>query len=219
MNGAQDLGGMMGFGPVAPDPDEPLFHQTWERRAFGLTLAMGATGAWSDDALRHACESLPPPDYLTSSYYEIWIKGLTRLLLANKLVSIHELYGDQPVEPGPLAASAVSAAEVPALLARGTDFRRETGEPPRFAVGAQVKARNEHKAGHTRLPRYARGRMGTVRRVHGAFVFPDSNAHGAGEAPQQLYTVGFSGRELWGESADSSLSVMLDLWESYLEPA
>ena len=100
MNGGQDLGGMMGFGPVMPETDEPIFHAEWERRALGLTLAMGATGAWTGDASRHARETLPPAEYLTSSYYEIWIKGLTKLLLAKGLVSIHELYGDQPIAAG-----------------------------------------------------------------------------------------------------------------------
>jgi nitrile hydratase beta subunit len=196
-----------------------LFHAAWERRAFGITIAMGATGAWTLDASRHARETLPPAEYLSSSYYEIWIKGLTKMLLSTGLVSIHELYGDQPIEPGRPLRRVPRAAEVPALLAAGSPCSRETTAPPRFEPGEAVLAKNEHKASHTRLPRYVRGRMGTVISAHGMFVLPDANAHGGGEAPEWLYTVRFTGRELWGEGADPSLTVMADLWESYLEPA
>lgn len=219
MDGGQDLGGMMGFGPVAPRRDEPLFHAEWEKRALGLTLAMGATGAWTMDASRHARESLPPPEYLTSSYYEIWIKGLTRLLLASGLASIHELSGDTGLSPGRPLPNTVSADEVPALLARGSPRDREATGPARFAAGDRVVPRTIFKTTHTRLPRYVRGRPGTVLAALGAFVLPDSNAHGRGEAPEWCYTVRFAGRDLWGEDADPALVVMADLWESYLDPA
>ena len=86
MNGAQDLGGMMGFGPVSPEPDEPAFHAEWEKRALAVTLACGGLGEWNIDMSRHARETLPPPEYLTSSYYEIWTKGLLKLLAARGLV-------------------------------------------------------------------------------------------------------------------------------------
>jgi nitrile hydratase beta subunit len=219
MNGGQDLGGMMGFGPVQPEKDEPIFHAEWERRALGLTLAMGATGSWTGDASRHARETLPPAEYLTSSYYEIWIKGLTKLLLSRGLVSIHELYGDQPIGPGQAVRRVIKAEEVPGLLAGGTPYARPASEPARFTVGDAVRVRNEHPAGHTRAPRYLRGRLGKVQAVNGAFAFPDSNAHGRGEDPHWCYTVRFMGTELWGKDADPSLTVMADLWEPYLGPA
>jgi nitrile hydratase len=219
MNGAQDLGGMMGFGLVAPEKDEPVFHSAWERRALGLALAMGATGSWSLDASRHARETLPPTEYLTSSYYEIWIKGLTKLLVAHGLVSIHELYGDQPIAIGKPLRRVVRGEEVAALLAEGTPCLREAAGPARFAVGDAVVARNIHKATHTRLPRYVRGRRGSVLCVNGTFVLPDSNAHGLGEAPEWCYSIRFTATELWGEGADPTLVVMADLWESYLDPA
>jgi nitrile hydratase len=72
---------------------------------------------------------------------------------------------------------------------------------------------------HTRLPRYVRGHVGEIERVLGFHVFPDSNAAGAGEAPQWLYTVRFDGLELWGEASDPNLRISVDAWESYLEPA
>ncbi len=76
MNGPHDLGGQMGFGPVAPEKDEPCFHAEWEKRALGLTLSSGAFGAWTIDESRHARENIPPADYLSASYYEIWTRAL-----------------------------------------------------------------------------------------------------------------------------------------------
>ena len=219
MNGAQDLGGMMGFGPIAIEQDEPWFHAEWERRAFGLTLAMGATGSWNIDMSRHARESLLPSDYLTSSYYEIWTKGVEKLVVAAGLVSDEELRLGQAVAELALIKRMLKAEDVPAVLARGGPAERPIKQPARFAVGERVRTRNMHPQGHTRLPRYARGKTGVVEPVHGAHVFPDANARGDGEQPQWLYTVCFLGRELWGQEADPTLSVSIDAWESYLEPA
>ena len=219
MNGAQDLGGMMGFGRIDMEPDEPWFHAQWERRAFGLTLAMGFTGAWNLDMSRHARESLPPAEYLASSYYEIWTKGLEKLVVRTGLVSPEELAAGRAFnEPAPVKR-VLKAEDVPAALARGGPASRAATHPARFAVGDRVLTRNMHPSGHTRLPRYPRAKQGVIERVHGAHVFPDTNAHGEGEHPQWLYTVRFSGRELWGEEADASLVVSIDAWESYLEPA
>jgi nitrile hydratase len=219
MNGAQDLGGMMGFGRIDMEPDEPWFHAQWERRAFGLTLAMGFTGAWNLDMSRHARESLPPAEYLASSYYEIWTKGLEKLVVRTGLVSPEELAAGRAFnEPAPVKR-VLKAEDVAEALARGGPADRVATNPARFAVGDRVLTRNMHPRGHTRLPRYARAKQGVIERVHGAHVFPDTNAHGEGEDPQWLYTVRFSGRELWGEEADASLVVSIDAWESYLEPA
>jgi nitrile hydratase subunit beta len=219
VNGAQDLGGMMGFGRIAYEPDEPWFHAAWERRAFGLTLAMGATGAWNLDMTRHARESLHPAEYLSSTYYEIWTKGLEKLLLRHGLVGEDELAAGQALASPAPVKRVLKAEAVPSALARGGPTDRPAERAARFAQGDEVGTRNMHPQGHTRLPRYARGKRGFVERVHGVFVFPDSNAHGQGESPQWLYTVRFSGPELWGEEADPSLVVSIDAWESYLEPA
>ena len=219
MNGGQDLGGMMGFGRVGYEPDEPWFHADWERRAFGLTLAMGFTGAWNLDMSRHARESLPRAVYLAASYYEIWTKGLEKLVVKTGLVSPEELkLGRGLSEPAPVGR-VLAAEEVPATLARGGSVERAAAHPARFAVGDRVVTRNMHPTGHTRLPRYARAKQGVVERVHGVHVFPDTNAHEEGEHPQWLYTIRFSGRELWGEEADPTVAVSIDAWESYLEPA
>jgi nitrile hydratase len=219
MNGIHDMGGMHGFGPVVAEPDEPWFHAEWERRAFALTLAMGFTGQWNIDASRHARESLPPAQYLSSSYYEIWHAGLETLLRECGLVTAQEL-ADEKVhtEPRPLERI-LAARDVAKVLARGGPAARETNAKPRFAVGERIRAIVANPAGHTRLPRYARGRPGTVERLHGSHVFPDSNAHGLGEAPQWLYGVRFDAADLWGADADPRDAVHIDLWEPHLERA
>lgn len=219
MNGGQDLGGMMGFGRIGFEPDEPWFHAPWERRAFGATLAMGATATWTLDESRHARESLPPGEYLTSSYYEIWLKGLEKLVLRHGLATPEELHAGRALAPPAPVRRVLKADAVAAAMAAGSPTDRASNQPPRFAEGDLVRARNQHPTGHTRLPRYVRGKHGTIERAHGVFVFPDSNAHGQGESPQWLYTVRFSGPELWGEEADPALVVSVDAWESYLEPA
>jgi len=218
MNGPQDLGGQMGFGPVAPEPDEPVFHADWERRAAAVTLAANAMGAWPGDASRHARESLPPAEYLSSSYYAIWTLALERLLVAHGFVTEAELAAGRALTPGAAPRRVLRAAEVRATIARGSPYARDPGGlAPAFTVGHPVRTRVIHPRGHTRLPRYARGKQGTVERVHGAHVLPDSNAHGRGERPEWLYSVRFSGRELWGGAADPTLTVDIDAWESYLE--
>ena len=219
MNGGQDLGGMMGFGPVDAEPDEPPFHADWERRVFGMTLAMGAAGRWNIDKSRHARERIDPAEYLSSTYYEIWAKGLERLLVEAGLVSADELREQKVLDPPAPVAGVLEAAKVPAAMARGGSTERPVAGSARFAVGDRVVARTMHPTGHTRLPRYARGKSGVIERVHGAHVLPDSNAHDGGESPEWLYTVSFAGTELWGPDADPSLTVSIDAWESYLDPA
>jgi nitrile hydratase len=217
MNGAQDMGGQMGFGPVVPEPDEPPFHAEWEKRALAVTLACGAMGHWSIDASRHARETLPPLDYLSSSYYEIWIKALEKLLGSEGFVSGDELRAGRALTPPRTPNRVLHADEVAAALARGSPSERPATAPARFAVGDRVRTANDHPAGHTRVPRYARGRLGRIEQVHGVQVFPGSSAHGLGEQPQWLYTVAFDGGELWGRAADPRLTVSIDAWESTLQ--
>jgi len=218
MNGAQDMGGMMGFGPVVPEKEEPVFHAPWERRAFALNIAMGAAGGWNLDQGRAARESLHPAEYLAKSYYEIWIAGLEKLMAERGLVTPDEIDAGKSLQPPRAVPNVLAAERVPTLLASGRSKERAAVTPQRFQVGQRVRARNIHPPGHTRLPRYVRGHVGTVMHVHGAHVFPDSNAAGHGENPQWLYTVRFAGRELWGETGDPMGTVSVDAWESYLEP-
>jgi nitrile hydratase len=218
VNGPQDLGGAMGFGPVIPEPDEPVFHAPWERRAFALTLAAGFLGRWNIDMARFARESLPPARYLSSSYYEIWALALERLLVERGLAGADELVAGRALHPPASGIRPVARESVAKILGRGGPTERQVPDEPRYAVGDRVRARNLHPQGHIRLPRYARGKVGEVVARHGAHVFPDTHARGEGEQPQWLYTVAFAGGELWGEHTTAA-SVRLDLWESYLEPA
>jgi nitrile hydratase len=218
MNGAHDMGGMMGFGPVVAETDEPVFHAPWERRAMALTLAMGAAGGWSIDQSRAARESQNPAEYLAQTYYQIWITGLEKLMLERGLVTREEIAAGRMLAPAKAVARILSADKVAAALARGGPTERAASTPQRFQIGERVRARNIHPGGHTRLPRYVRGHVGVVTHVHGAHVLPDSSAAGTGEAPEWLYTIRFSARELWGEGADATATVSVDAWESYLEP-
>jgi nitrile hydratase subunit beta len=104
------------------------------------------------------------------------------------------------------------------LVSGGTVAERKVDIAASFKAGQQVRARNVNPVGHTRLPRYARGKLGTVDRDHGVFVFPDTNAQFSGEKPQHVYSVRFSARELWGQQAPQQDCVHLDLWDDYLEP-
>jgi nitrile hydratase subunit beta len=218
VNGVHDMGGMEGMGLIAPESDEPLFHEPWEARALALTLALGAWGRWTLDESRHQRELIPAPDYLRMSYYEKWITSLEDLAVKHGLITEGELASATPASPDK-ADPPLKAAWVAESLARGGPSARPAHAPARFAIGAAVRARNLNPAGHTRLPRYVRGKAGRVIADHGAHVFPDANAHGLGEQPQRLYTVVFTAAELWGPDARFAGDVRLDLWESYLEPA
>ena len=218
MNGPQDLGGRHGFGSVVPEKEETRFHADWERRVLGLTLAAGALGYWNIDASRHARESLPPATYYASSYYAIWLRALENLLERAGEVSAEELSAGHATGTGRRQDRRLSPEGVSGVLARGGPTDR-AGPEPAFAVGDWVRTRNHQPAGHTRLPGYARGCAGVVIALHGPHVYPDTNAHFEGEHPQPLYTVGFAATELYGPDADQSVSVSIDAWEAYLEPA
>lgn len=223
MNGAHDLGGMHGFGPVVAEANEPVFHTEWERRAFGLTLAMAAWRRWNQDMSRSAREQMPPAKYLAASYYERWLFGLERLLVEHGFLLPEELErvrrGEPrpPGEPAELQEGALRPEGVSRMLRNRRAARRDDPVPPKFGVGEAVLARNIHPPGHTRVPRYVRGRRGVVAIDHGVFVFPDTHAAGEGPKPQHVYSVRFAARELWGPDASARDSVYVDLWDDYLE--
>lgn len=212
------MGGMQGLGPIEPEPHEPVFHEPWEARVFALVRAMGAWKKWNIDASRFQREQIPAAEYLRMSYYEKWLAGLGELMVAKGLVTAAELAGGTAASDAPHSSPALTADKVPVLVSTGSPSDRTTGTAPRFTAGQSVRTRNMNPLGHTRLPRYARGRSGTIDRLHGVFVFPDTNALFQGEHPQHLYSVKFTARELWGAAAAARDSVYIDLWESYLEP-
>ena len=212
-----DLGGQPGHGPVRPEPEGELWHEAFEPKALALTLAMGATGAWNIDQSR-ACRETQP-GYAQLSYYRLWLAALQRLMLERGLVSAAELASGHAQQAAKPVARVLAAADVPAALARGSASTRPSALPPRFGVGDRVRARAGERPHHTRLPAYVRGHTGVVEKVHGTHVFADSNAQALGEQPQWLYTVAFSGRTLWGAEAQPGLTVSVDAWDSYLDPA
>jgi nitrile hydratase subunit beta len=218
MNGVHDMGGMHDMGPIEYEKDEPVFHAAWEARLFALRRAMGAWRKWNIDAARYQVELVPPAAYLELSYYARQFVAFLEMLPKSGLVSKAEIENAIPDPTQPKATPALTAEKAAQLVARGVPTSREVPVTARFEVGQQVRARNMHPAGHTRLPRYARGKVGTIDRDHGVFVFPDTNAHFLGEKPQHVYSVRFSARELWGEQAVPHDFVYLDLWDDYLEP-
>jgi len=218
MEGAHDMGGVPWSSPVRPEPNEPVFHSEWERRAFAITMAMGMPGGWNIDMSRFARENRPPQEYLTKSYYQIWLAGLERLMLERGLVAPEEIEAGKPLHPAKPVAKILTPEGVAAVLHRGGPTEREPTSPALFAVGDRVRTRMIHPPTHTRLPRYVRGHVGTIEMLHGVHVFPDSNSLGQ-ENPQWLYTVTFDGAELWGKGSDPGLKVSVDAWEPYLERA
>ena len=219
MDGIHDMGGMHGLGPLAIEADEPVFHHTWEARVFGISGAATGHPGWTLDYFRFTRECLPPHEYLTRSYYEQWWATYAIMFVEAGLMTAGELQAGHARPGSPRRDDAMRPEDVPARIRAGYDARRSIAEPPRFKAGQAIVTRNLHPAGHTRLPRYARGKRGTIHGVRGAQVLPDSNAHGLGECPQHLYTVAIAARELWGPDAHARDRVFLDLWESYLEPA
>lgn len=218
MNGVHDMGGMHGMGPVRPEVREPVFHEPWEARVFAITRLL-RVGRWNLDHSRHQLELLPPADYLRMSYYGRWFTRLVNRLLGNGAVTREELASGRPGPGTARETPPVTASMVPALVSRRGSARRDAAVAPRFEVGQRVRARNIHPAGHTRLPRYARGRQGVIAIDHGVFLFPDTNAHFLGEKPQHVYSVRFAARELWGEEASPRHFVHIDMWDDYLEHA
>jgi nitrile hydratase len=204
MDGVHDLGGLDGFGPVDAPPSEPLFGEPWERRAlrvaFGVLAALGTSGG----AFRHSIERMDPAHYLSSSYYEHWLTGVATLAVEKGLVSRTEL--DERAG-GRFPLSQPDRGVPPVVEARAE---------PRFALGDTVRVREWHPAGHTRAPRYVRGKRGVVVRLDGAYSVPDVEAHGDERVMNHTYSVRFTSRELWGEAGNDTDTIHVDLWEDYL---
>ena len=223
VDGVHDLGGMHGFGPIDRDPDERGFHDRWEAVVTAMQQAV-MRGALNIDEFRHAIERMEPSRYLGVTYFEKWLDGMTRGLLEKGVITEEALesrtrfFDSHP--DAPVAAALSGPPPSPSARSTGNpmtaSFVRPETSRPRFAVGDRVTTKKMHPTGHTRLPRYARGKHGTIDKYYGTQVFPDAHAHGLGEAPQPLYRVAFEARELWGESAEPNTVIHLDLWESYL---
>jgi nitrile hydratase beta subunit len=210
-----DLGGRTGFGPVLPEDEDVRFHAAWEPAVLGLVLAMGATGSWNLDMSRSARETLP--EYLRLSYYQIWLAALEKLMLERGQLHPDELAAGHMLHPPAPVARVLRQDQVQAALASGSPTARPLPQGPRFQPGDRVRTRAQPVPHHTRLPGYARGKTGTIEKVHGGHVFADAHAQGLGEDPQHLYTVVFDAAELWGPGAAPGLRVSIDAWQPYLE--
>ena len=217
MNGGQDLGGVHGFGAIQRETDEPVFHHPWERRVFANTLALGMLGRWNIDMSRYARENRDPAEYLRSSYYELWLKGLERLAVERGLITAEELRSGSGKRTRDESLAPPGPTQAVALLQGRRGARLDVQVPARFAVGDLVRVKNVHPATHTRMPRYCRAKAGTVAIDHGVYIFPDTHAHGLGQKPQHCYSVQFTAKELWGTAQRDSVHV--DLWDDYLEKA
>ena len=219
MNGVHDMGGQQGMGPVVYEKDEPVFHAAWEARIYALNRAIRAWRKWSLDTDRHALELMPPGDYLRMSYYERWVHRLEAQVVQYGLVTKEEMETGKAAAGATKADPALSLATSSRWLTRGIASSQDADVRPLFKVRQRVRARNINPTGHTRLPRYARGKIGVIIRDHGVYLFPDTNAHFQGEKRQHVYSVRFAARELWGKDASPRDSVHLDMWDDYLERA
>ena len=223
MNGPHDLGGAHGFGPVIVTAQEPVFDRGWERRVFGMSFALWGRIAGVDE-FRYARERMAPVAYLGASYYEKWVAAWETLLVERGVLTEEELEDrlnalrEHPDVSMPHRRDPGLAKDIMDTVRRGVSAQEDVARQPRFAEGDAVMARNWHPVGHTRLPRYVRGRSGVVRRLLGGFCLPDARASGEGKRAEHCYTVAFDARQLWGDSAEPQTSVWLDLWESYLVP-
>jgi nitrile hydratase len=201
-----DLGGQDVRGAIVMETEGDLFHAPWEPRVMALVVAMGPTGLSNIDMNRATRETLP--NYRELSYYEIWLAALEKLALPNGALS----------ESPPAPNQVWHADSVMAAIKKGTSVLRPAPRPARFSIGDRVRTAQHQPQHHTRLPAYARGKLGVVEKIHGAHVFPDTNAHGMGEAPQWLYTVAFEEKELWGDAKPLQGAVIsIDAFEPYLD--
>jgi nitrile hydratase len=225
MNGPHDVGGSHGFGRV-PVEDGEAFHAEWEKRVFGMLIAMGYLHRIprTVDESRFTIERLPPDVYLGAAYFERWLLGGETNLERYGVLSRTELgerrrqLANEPAASPPRAPDAEQVGRVLAALRAGPAARAAPAAQARFAPGDAVVARNMHPKRHTRHPRYIRGKRGRIDRVHGVFDLPELAAEGESE-PEYVYEVRFEGSELWGESAEAETCVYAQLWESYLESA
>lgn len=214
MSGVHDLGGTSGFGPV-PVADDAVFHDDWERRAFAVTqLAQGLAG-FNTDAFRHGIEREDPETYRSIPYFDKWIRNGERMLVEGGVIGADavtsRLAGTAPVDEPRRTTRATPPEQ------RGAE--RHIAARPRFALGERVRAhRPDGSTGHTRIPDYVLGHEGVVELINGAWVYPDSHAHGRGEQPTWVYSVRFSARELWPTDEHIDHVVHVDLFEPYLEP-
>lgn len=222
MNGIHDMGGMHGFGPIPIEHDEPIFHEPWEGRMYALSTTVNYS---SELNFRYEIERMEPAEYLRSSYYEKWLHSRLSMLIAAGVLTQDEYdaavahFQANPSEPLPRVEDPTLAAQMIERHSRARPLQRKANRDPAFQIGDSVRTRNVHPIGHTRLPRYARGKECVIVAYYGFQDIDDSIPPGVEAQPEPVYAVRFQAQELWGESAESNATVCLDMWESYLEPS
>ena len=219
MNGPHDMGGMQTFGPIRPEKDEPVFHARWEGRIMAIFAALGTWQKWNLDVSRQTRELLPPAQYVSLNYHQLRYAQVVELIAQNGLATRAEIERGRPAKGTTKAVPPLTADKVPSYWTAGSPKSRTVAVEPKFRAGQRVRTRNMNPTTHTRLPRYARGRVGIIEQDHGVFVLPDTNAQRLGENPQHVYSVRFLARELWGEQANPKDTVIISMWDDYLELA
>ena len=218
MDGIHDLGGRQGHGPIDVQEGPAPFHFPWEARLFGITRAFTEPVWTSLEMFRVARECIEPAEYLDRRYYDQWLLAHEVMLVDTGVATVEELSSGRSQHaiegmPAPMSAEDVAVAKF-----RQVRFDRPSDDRPAFTLGDTVRIRSRGTPGHTRLPQYVRGCLGTIERFHGFHIFPDSNVMGDGFAAP-LYNVSFRSADLWDEAAGLTDHVHLDLWEPYLERA
>jgi nitrile hydratase len=216
-----DIGGTPGWGAMyPPDPHEPVFAESWEARAFAISLlTIGRISGRNLDAFRYALARLDHTAYHRDGYYGRWLNAAELMLLDSAILAPGAVDARARVLRGePASEPAVPEPAKPDYTSTGPGSLRTVQTPPGFAVGQRVRARATRPDGPTRLPAYARGRTGIIDTIQPAAVLPDTNAVFEGENPQHVYSVRFGSRELWGAGAEP-FDLTIELFESYLEPA
>ncbi len=225
MNGVHDMGGMHGFGHIDIEEDEPVFHEEWEGRVYGMVTGIREEhDVYGPYGSRHYIENIPPAHYLASSYYERWMLALEAALVNKGILTAEELdaktrrFSDDPAAEVPQQTDAELAERVRQRIYRPQPMEQEATLPPRFSIGDTIAVRNINPVGHTRLPRYVRGKRGIVARIYGAQGFQDEPTIADG-SPQHVYSVVFEASELWGEDAEPNQRLYIDMWECWMEAA
>ncbi len=222
MDGIHDVGGMHGFGKVEREENEPFFHADWERRVFAITMAMPFITLTGDDQFRRQIERMDPAHYLHSSYYEKWLESTISIAKEFGLTTEEELSGGAvaPIPEKLKGNPPAIASEVwDSIHGGASQAMADSGVPQRFQPGDRVRTLAQMGFGHTRLPRYARGKTGAIEGAWGAFIYADAHAAEYRTDPVHLYSVAFDARDLWGNEAADGDSVVLDLFEPYLMAA
>ena len=218
MNGIHDMGGMHGFGKIPYEAEEPVFHEAWQGRVYAI--AMHTRGV--PKGLRYMVEKIDPTRYLAYSYYEKWMHAKIEGFLEDGGMTQAEFeervayFQANPEENPPVVTNPERVKKAVAATYRQQKVDPPQEEPPVFAVGQVVRAKNMHPLEHTRLPRYCRGKRGVIEEYYGYWRVDDTPPAGEEHAIEPLYRVKFAGRELWGAEAEANQFLYIDMFESYL---